>query len=68
MIEIRFETKVETVEERDDCVLTTVTDLKNNQQSLISSKMLAACDGASSRVRRSLHIELDGGPVYANPI
>lgn len=63
MIDIRFETKVETTEERDDYVLTTVTNLKDNQQSQISSKLLAACDGASSRIRRALQIELDGGPV-----
>jgi FAD-dependent monooxygenase len=67
MIELRFETKVEIAEERDDCVLTTVTSLKDNQQSLISSKLLAACDGASSKIRRGLQIELDGGPVYARP-
>jgi FAD-dependent monooxygenase len=62
-IEIRFQTKVEKAEERDDCVLTTVTDLRDHSKSLISSKLLAACDGASSKVRRGLQIELDGGPV-----
>ena len=68
MIEIRFETKVEKAEERDDFVLTTVTSLKDNQKSVISSKLLAACDGASSKIRRGLAIELDGGPVYAKPL
>ena len=67
MIEIRFGTKVETVEERDDGVLTAVTNLNDNKVSLISSKLLAACDGASSTVRRGLQIELDGGPVYVIP-
>ena len=63
LIDIRFETKVETAEEREDCVITTVTDLRNNQQSQISSKLLAACDGASSKIRRALGVNLDGGPM-----
>lgn len=68
MIETRFGWKVEAAEERDDGVLTRVTDLAEGQTSFISSKFLAACDGASSKIRRGLEIPLDGGPVYARAL
>ncbi|KAL5313076.1 hypothetical protein ACEPPN_019503 [Leptodophora sp. 'Broadleaf-Isolate-01'] len=64
LIESRFGWKVESAEEHGDTVLTTVTNLAEDRKSIISSKFLAGCDGASSRLRRGLQIPLDGGPVY----
>lgn len=67
MIETRFGWKVETADEQDDGVLTTVTKIDEGRPITISSKFLIGCDGASSRIRRGLQIELDGGPVYVVP-
>ncbi|KAH0829254.1 hypothetical protein AYO21_09793 [Fonsecaea monophora] len=63
LIEMRFGWKVEATEESDDGVVTTATNLAEGRTSYISSKFVAACDGASSRIRRGLQIPLDGGPV-----
>lgn len=67
MIETRFGWKFEAADERDDGVLTTVTNIGKDRPVTISSRFLIGCDGASSRIRRGLQIELDGGPVYVAP-
>lgn len=63
MIDVRFGVKVESVSESDSGALTTVTDVDTGARKIISSKYVGACDGASSKVRTSLSIPLDGGPT-----
>ncbi|KAF4493696.1 FAD binding domain containing protein [Fusarium agapanthi] len=63
LISLRYGHKVESVEEGDDVVKTTVTNVKTGTTTVWSSDFVAGCDGASSRVRRSLSLPLDGGPI-----
>ncbi|KAJ4991089.1 FAD binding domain-containing protein [Stagonosporopsis vannaccii] len=68
LIDLRFNWKVESVEETEEKAKTVAIDLKANETWTFISKYVIGCDGASSRARRSLQIPLDGGPtpVYAS--
>jgi len=63
MIDVRFGWKIEQVEERNDKVITTATYLKTSSTTDFVSDYVVGCDGASSTVRRSLNLPLDGGPM-----
>ncbi|KAJ5633484.1 FAD binding domain-containing protein [Penicillium lividum] len=63
MIDLNYGFKVESVEEYNDIVKTTVTNVATGTQTVWSSDYVAGCDGASSRVRTSLSIPIDGGPI-----
>jgi FAD-dependent monooxygenase len=63
LIDLRFGNKVESVDETEEGANLTVSDVRTGQRSKITSRYIAACDGASSRIRRGLAIPLDGGPV-----
>jgi FAD-dependent monooxygenase len=63
LIELRFGCAMESVEETDTETSIIVADKKTNQKQKIVAKLVGACDGASSRIRRCLNIPLDGGPV-----
>lgn len=63
LIDLRFECKLEEVSEVQDGVLVSVTNTASDTRRQILSKYLIGCDGGSSRVRRSLEIPLDGGPM-----
>ncbi|KIW90830.1 uncharacterized protein Z519_08613 [Cladophialophora bantiana CBS 173.52] len=63
LIDLRFGCKVDRVEDLGDGVRVTTTDVLTGKQGQIVSKYLGGCDGGSSRVRRSLGIPLDGGPM-----
>jgi FAD-dependent monooxygenase len=63
LIDLRFGWKVESVKETDESVSTVAIDLATNDTWSFISKYMIACDGASSRSRRSLQIPLDGGPT-----
>ncbi|KAF2827184.1 hypothetical protein CC86DRAFT_466010 [Ophiobolus disseminans] len=63
MIDARFGWKVENVEVRDGKVRTRATMLKTGKETVFTSEYAVGCDGASSIVRRSLGLSLDGGPV-----
>lgn len=63
MVDLRFGYRVESVQERDDHVETTVTHVATGETSIYISDYVAGCDGASSRIRKSLGFALDGGPV-----
>jgi 2-polyprenyl-6-methoxyphenol hydroxylase-like FAD-dependent oxidoreductase len=63
MIDVRFGWKVQQVEEGDDEVRTIATNLKTGSTTEFASQYLAGCDGASSIVRKSLSLPLDGGPM-----
>ena len=63
MIDLRFGWKIEGVEEEEDRVRTTVTHVGSGTSQVFVSDYVAGCDGGSSKVRRSLGIEIDGGPM-----
>jgi FAD-dependent monooxygenase len=63
LIDLRFGNKVESVEESAEGVKVFYEEVQTGQRKKIASRYLAACDGASSRIRRSLGIPIDGGPV-----
>jgi FAD-dependent monooxygenase len=63
LVDLRFGNRVESVEETEGGASLLVSDVKTGQSRRITSRYVAACDGASSRIRRGLMIPLDGGPV-----
>ncbi|KAH5729245.1 hypothetical protein HBI20_057630 [Parastagonospora nodorum] len=63
MIDARFGWKVESIEERDGRVRTVASCSKTGATTEILSDYAVGCDGASSKVRKSLGIQLDGGPL-----
>ena len=63
MIDVRFGWKVQHVEERGEIAVTTAVDLRDNSTVELISDYLVGCDGASSTVRKSLSLPLDGGPM-----
>lgn len=66
MIDCRFSWKVEKCIETDQGVQVEAINVKDGSKRTIFTRYLVACDGASSRVRRDLGIELDGGPLYVD--
>ena len=62
LIDVRFGWKVESVVEEAERVLTNVS-APDGKIHVFSSRYLAGCDGGSSTVRRSLGIEIEGGPM-----
>ncbi|KIW79158.1 hypothetical protein Z517_05770 [Fonsecaea pedrosoi CBS 271.37] len=65
LIELRYGWKVEGVKENVDQVETVISNVDTGVTSIIVSKYVAGCDGANSRVRQSLKMPLDGGPIPA---
>ncbi|KAH7091351.1 FAD-binding domain-containing protein [Paraphoma chrysanthemicola] len=63
MIDARFGWKVENVQEEGGLVTTTATIMKTGETRKLVSRYVVGCDGASSVVRRSLELPLDGGPT-----
>ncbi|KAH7385826.1 FAD-binding domain-containing protein [Pyrenochaeta sp. MPI-SDFR-AT-0127] len=64
MIDARFGWKVQQVEEYNNKVETTATFLKTGLRTKFISEYIVGCDGASSTVRKSLGMPLDGGPTH----
>lgn len=62
-VDVRFGWKVEGVEELEDGVKTSATEVATGKKYVFKSKYVGACDGASSKVRTSLKMPLDGGPM-----
>lgn len=62
-IDLRYGFKVESVVENDDSVNTTVTEVDTGVTTVWQSAYMAGCDGGGSRVRRSVALPLDGGPL-----
>jgi FAD-dependent monooxygenase len=60
--------KLDSLVEGKDAVESVLTDMSNGSQQVIRSKYVVGCDGAGSRARKSVGIELTGGPMYANPL
>lgn len=63
LIDVRFGWKLEDVHESAEGVEAKVTEKSTNVEHLFKCNYMIACDGASSKARRSLEIPLDGGPV-----
>jgi FAD-dependent monooxygenase len=63
MIDARYGRKIEYVEVVEGKARTKVTELKTGKTRIFVSEYAVGCDGASSTVRRSLRMPLDGGPV-----
>lgn len=63
LIELRYGWKVDSVEEHEDRVKTSVTNVDTGNSAVFLSGYVAGCDGASSRTRKSLGLPLDGGPM-----
>jgi FAD-dependent monooxygenase len=66
LIDLRFNCKLESIKERESSIKANIIDLKSGIRRTFSSKYVIGCDGASSRVRRSMAIPLDGGPMYVH--
>lgn len=63
LIEAHFGVKFESLEESEDGVVSHVVDVATSEKRTIRSQYVAGCDGAGSRVRKSIGIDLIGGPV-----
>jgi FAD-dependent monooxygenase len=63
MIDARFGWRIEHVEVKEGKVRTRATVVESGETRIFVSEYAVGCDGASSVVRRSLEIPLDGGPV-----
>jgi FAD-dependent monooxygenase len=64
LIDARFGWRIESVEETEVGATCIVSDVASGSKVMFKSNFVISCDGASSKVRRSLSIPLDGGPVY----
>ncbi|PPJ56273.1 hypothetical protein CBER1_00737 [Cercospora berteroae] len=62
LVDLRFGWRVTSVQEMPDHVRTTVSNPEGGEISFVS-RYLAGCDGGSSRVRKSLEIPVEGGPI-----
>ncbi|KAK5162731.1 uncharacterized protein LTR77_011214 [Saxophila tyrrhenica] len=67
LIDLRYGWKVESVQEDSDRVTTTVVEPGGTKR-VFTSQYLVGCDGGSSRVRKSLGISIDGGPIPVRAI
>lgn len=65
LVDVRFGWKLDAINEMPDEVEAIVSQGtgSDTKPRRLKSKYVVACDGASSRCRRSLNIPLDGGPV-----
>ncbi|KAJ4154470.1 hypothetical protein NW754_001419 [Fusarium falciforme] len=63
LIDSCFGWKLETFTETDGSVQSTIVNVENGETRVVHSRYLAGCDGAGSRVRKSLGSELVGGPA-----
>ncbi|THC96228.1 hypothetical protein EYZ11_004306 [Aspergillus tanneri] len=62
-IESCFGLKFESLQERDDEVISKLVDATTGQHHTVMSKYVVGCDGAGSSVRRSIEVKLTGVPV-----
>jgi 2-polyprenyl-6-methoxyphenol hydroxylase-like FAD-dependent oxidoreductase len=63
LIDLHYGWRVESVHEEEDHVETAITNADTAKTLVYVSDYIVGCDGASSRVRKSLGFPLDGGPV-----
>ncbi|RFU81492.1 fad binding domain-containing [Trichoderma arundinaceum] len=63
LIDEHFGLKFESLQETDEGVESFLIDVVTGEKHTVHSKYVVGCDGAGSRVRRSVGINLIGGPV-----
>ncbi|KAJ3460986.1 hypothetical protein MRS44_011853 [Fusarium solani] len=63
LIDSCFGWKLETFTETDGGVQSTIVNTESGEIRLVQTQYLAGCDGAGSRVRKTLKSELVGGPA-----
>ena len=63
LIQLHYGHRVDVVEEEGDQVKTTIVEVATGKTQVYLSDYVAGCDGASSRVRKSFDIPIDGGPM-----
>lgn len=63
LIDLRFGCKVDDVEDLNNGVRVFTSKPLTGERHQLVSHYLVGCDGGSSKVRRSLKIPLDGGPM-----
>lgn len=63
LIELKYGWSIDAVEESEDCIRTTVTEVMSERTMTYVSDYVVGCDGASSKVRKSFGISVDGGPM-----
>ncbi|EXL69778.1 hypothetical protein FOPG_14307 [Fusarium oxysporum f. sp. conglutinans race 2 54008] len=63
LIQLHYSHKIESVELQPAGVKTRIIDSETGISTVWESDYVAGCDGASSRVRKSLSFPLDGGPI-----
>jgi FAD-dependent monooxygenase len=64
LIDVQSGTRLESITQDADSVTATLSDSGDGRGArTIRTRYLVGCDGATSAVRKSLGIELDGGPV-----
>ncbi|KAH8886616.1 FAD-binding domain-containing protein [Thozetella sp. PMI_491] len=63
LVDLRFGWRVETVRETANVVEVEAIEESSGRGHLLKARYMVACDGASSKTRRSLQIPLTGGPM-----
>jgi 2-polyprenyl-6-methoxyphenol hydroxylase-like FAD-dependent oxidoreductase len=63
LIESHFGVKAEEVKEGGEGTTTSLLNMTSGERKIVHSKYVVACDGAGSRLRKSIEIPLTGGPV-----
>lgn len=64
LIDSRFGLKYISLTETETGVETHLVDVQTGEEHLVRSQYVIGCDGAGSRVRKALGIDMIGGPVY----
>ena len=67
-VSLRYRTKLETFEDRGDCVIAELIDQETGARETVTADYLVACDGANSMVRNALDIGLTGKGVLGHPL
>lgn len=67
LIDSHFGLKFGTLTEHDGYVESELID-RDDVKHVVQSQYVIACDGAGSRVRQAVGIQLNGGPVFVYPI
>ncbi len=62
-VELRYRHQWQHSEQVDDAVVSDIVDLETGDTTRVRSRYVVGCDGAGSRVRKSLGIEMVGPPL-----
>jgi len=65
LIQTHFGLKFQSLHEEDDHVISSLID-QHGRSHTVRSQYVVGCDGAGSPVRRSVGIDLIGGPAYGS--